>query len=116
MTKDNPRTIFVEIIVGINRLKTLYLRHSNPKIFIDMNRSAKICFVLSFVAFFLTGLNAQDYAIRLQVKTAKTSEDFPSLCSNKQWDGAKVIDLISTSNGAYFGIRSRIRMDGFYAA
>jgi exonuclease III len=41
---------------------------------------------------------AQDYAVSLQVKTTLGSEDFPSLCSNKQWDDAAVIDLISTSN------------------
>ena len=41
---------------------------------------------------------AQDYAVTLQVKTNITSDDFPSLCSNKDWDGADVIDLISTSN------------------
>ncbi len=58
----------------------------------------KIYYVLLFFCCFSQTLIAQDYAVSLQVKTTMVSDDFPSLCSNKQWDGAAVVDLISTSN------------------
>lgn len=48
---------------------------------------------------FCSGLSyAQDYTVAFEVKTKSASKDFPSLVSNKEWDGAPVIDLISTSN------------------
>jgi len=48
--------------------------------------------------FILQSIVAQDYTVSFKVKTKSVSEKFPSLCSNKEWDGAPVIDLISTSN------------------
>jgi len=41
---------------------------------------------------------AQDYSLSFEVKTNTTSNKFPSLVSNKQWDDAPEVDLISTSN------------------
>ena len=40
----------------------------------------------------------QDYKVSFKVKTKIQSEKFPSLLSNKNWDGASVVDFISTSN------------------
>lgn len=38
------------------------------------------------------------YIVSFQIKTNLASEEFPSLCSNKEWDDSDVIDLISSSN------------------
>jgi len=40
----------------------------------------------------------QDYSLYFKVKTKSVSKDFPSLITNKNWDDASVVDLISTSN------------------
>ena len=50
------------------------------------------------VLLLVTGVWAQDHSVIFKVKTNVQSEQFPSLISNKNWDDAKVIDLISTSN------------------
>ena len=57
----------------------------------------------SFHLFFLTicfisTSFAQDFSVSLQVKTNSISDKFLSISTNKQWDDAPVIDLISTSN------------------
>ena len=59
-----------------------------------------ICLVFSvFVAIMtVTTATAQEYSLFFKVKTKLDPGDFPALVSNKHWDGAKVIDLISTSN------------------
>ena len=41
---------------------------------------------------------AQDYAVQFKIKTKSNTKTFPSFASNKNWDGAKIVDLISTSN------------------
>lgn len=51
-----------------------------------------LCFIL------VGNLYSQDYSINFKVKTKLKSDKFPSLISNKNWDNAEVIDLISTSN------------------
>jgi len=43
-------------------------------------------------------LNAQEYNLNFKIKTTSTSNKFPSIYANKDWDTAPVIDLISTSN------------------
>ena len=54
-------------------------------------------FLVLFYGFILS-LFAQDYAVIFDVKTNLTTDTFPSFSTNKDWDGAPRIDLISTSN------------------
>jgi exonuclease III len=58
----------------------------------------KIYFLLLFAFGLISTSFAQDFSVSLQVKTNSTSDKFPSISTNKQWDDAPVIDLISTSN------------------
>jgi exonuclease III len=48
--------------------------------------------------FILQPIVAQDYTVSFEIKTTSSSENFPSLVSNKMWGDAPIIDLISTSN------------------
>jgi len=54
--------------------------------------------LLFFICCFSQIIFAQDYMLTFEVKTSSTSNKFPSLVSNKKWDGAPEVDLISTSN------------------
>ena len=54
--------------------------------------------LLFFICCFSQIVFAQDYMLTFEVKTNSTSNKFPSLVSNKEWDGAPEVDLISTSN------------------
>lgn len=56
-----------------------------------------LCFLIFIICFSQTNL-AQELSVKFSVKTQNNSNSFPSLVSNKNWDGAKTIDLISTSN------------------
>jgi exonuclease III len=59
----------------------------------------KRSFLLSILSIcFISTSFAQDFSVSLQVKTNSISAKFPSISTNKQWDDAPVIDLISTSN------------------
>lgn len=51
-----------------------------------------------FILLMQCNLYAQDHSVKFSLRTSLNSNAFPALVSNKQWDGAKVIDLISTSN------------------
>lgn len=64
----------------------------------DMNKIKLLLFIVLFTGTLSFNLNAQDYSLNIKVKTTNSSEKFPSLYSNKDWDYAPVIDLISTSN------------------
>jgi len=46
----------------------------------------------------LDTINKDNYTIKFEVKTKLKSNNFPSLCANKKWDGAETIDLISKHN------------------
>ena len=58
----------------------------------------KTCFLFLFTICFISTCFSQDFSVSLQVKTNAISDNFPSISTNKQWDDAPVIDLISTSN------------------
>ena len=49
--------------------------------------------LLLFSICFLQALSAQDHTEYYQVKTKISADNFPSLCSNKEWDGDEIIDL-----------------------
>ncbi len=63
-----------------------------------MNKIEKIHILLILLVVSIHGLFAQDYSVKFEVKTNITTETFPSLYTNKAWDGTATIDLISTSN------------------
>ncbi len=56
-----------------------------------------LCFLFFLICFSQINF-AQDLSVKFDVKTSLESNAFPSLYTNKNWDGAATIDLISTSN------------------
>ena len=55
-------------------------------------------FCVLFFIVYISQTNSQNYSVTFEVKTNSTSKEYPSIVSNKNWDGAPEIDLISTSN------------------
>ena len=58
----------------------------------------KTYFLLVLLYGFSLCVYTQDFAIEFDIKTTLSTDTFPSFCTNKDWDGALPIDLISTSN------------------
>ena len=64
----------------------------------DMNKIKLLLFIVLFTGTLSFNLNAQDYSLTIKVKTTNSSEKFPSLYSNKDWDYAPVIDAQYATN------------------
>lgn len=60
-----------------------------------MKRNYLLVFILCF---FIVSIQSQSFDVVLNVKSKLISDAFPSLATNKNWNGADTINLISTSN------------------
>lgn len=63
-----------------------------------MKKFQLLLYILFFINTVFFNLNAQEYSFSFKVKTKSNVVSFPSIYTNKNWENAAVIDLLSTSN------------------